>query len=142
MLRVHKSGDAAGLLRLRHHMQGNGGFTGRFRTVNFNNTAPRNTAHAQGIIQCQAAGGDHGDIAVHGVGSHFHHGTLAELLVQISQRVLQRFELFLLNAAAFRSGSFFGFCGFLRCHIQILQFKIRNSSFTVIPAAESFPAVP
>ena len=142
VLRVHKGGDAAGLLRLRHHVQRHRGLTGGFRPVDLHDPAPGNAAHAQRRVQRQAAGGDHRDIPVHRVGAQLHHGALAELLVQIGQRVLQRLELFLLNAAAFRSGSFFGFCGFLRCHMQILQFKIRNSSFTVIPAAESFPAVP
>ena len=121
-------------------MQGNGGFTGRFRSVDLNDPAPRNTADAQGIVQGQAAGGNHGDIAVDRIGSHFHHGTLTALLVQIGQRVLQCFELFFLNAAAFGDGSLISFCGFFRCHVQILQFKIHNSKCTFISAAGITPA--
>ena len=46
--------------------------------------------------------------------TELHDGTLAELLVQIRQRVLQRLEFLLLRAR--HRGGFFGLCGLLCCH--------------------------
>ena len=59
MLRVNDSGNAAGLLRLCNGMDGQGGFTGAFRSVNFYDAAFGITADTQGVVQGDGAAGDY-----------------------------------------------------------------------------------
>ena len=90
VLGVDKRGGAAGLLRLGHHVQRHGGFTGRFRAVDFDDAAARQSAHAQRHVQLQTAGGD--DLHVHffrGV-AQLHHRALAEVLFNLGKRNLKR----------------------------------------------------
>ena len=51
MLRIDKCRIAAHLLSFGNHMQSNGSFTGRFGTVNLNNTSARNTTDTKSNIQ-------------------------------------------------------------------------------------------
>ena len=113
VLSVHKCRDAAHLLRLCDNVQGNGRLTGGFRAENLHNTAARNAADTQRLIQRQAARGDDLHVLLR-MFTELHDGTLAELLVQIRQRVLQRLEFLLLRAR--HRGGFFGLCGLLCCH--------------------------
>ena len=50
MLRINKSCIAAHFLSFSNHMQCNGSFTGRFRTVNLNNTSTRNATDTKSNI--------------------------------------------------------------------------------------------
>ena len=90
MLRIHKRGDPPGLLCFRDNMQRNGRFAGGLRAVDLHDASSGDTAHAKRIIQRQAAGGDDGNISGHSIAAELHHGALAELLVQIGKRMLQR----------------------------------------------------
>ena len=58
---VDERRDAAGLLRLGDHLQGDGGFTGRLRPENLIDTAAREAAHAQRSVQRNRARRDHRD---------------------------------------------------------------------------------
>ena len=53
MLCVNKACDAAALLYLRHHVQGDSGFSGGFRSVNLYNSSPRNSADPKRDIQSE-----------------------------------------------------------------------------------------
>ena len=90
---IDKSGGTAQTLGLSHHMQGNGGFTGRFRPENLYNTAPGHSSYPQSQIQIQAAGRDHGDVHI-GTGiPQLHDGAFTKLLFYLTQGDLQRFFL-------------------------------------------------
>ena len=89
MLRVDEGGDAPGLLGLGHGVQGQGGLTGRFRPVDFDDAALGQSAHAQGEIQTQAAGGNHFHLHLLGF-AQLHHGAFAEILLNAGNGVVQR----------------------------------------------------
>ena len=61
VLHIDERGDAAGLLRLGDHLQRDGCFTGRLRSENLIDTAPRETAHAQRSVQRNRTRRDHRD---------------------------------------------------------------------------------
>ena len=114
VLCIHEGRNTACTLGFCYNVQGNGGFTGRLRSINLHNTSPGNTANAQGCVQRQAAGGNDRDILVGYIFAQLHHSTLAVLLVQICQCMLQCLQLFLLRVIAgldcfvrLRSGCFF-----------------------------------
>ena len=70
-------------------MQGQGGFTGRFRPIYLNDASAWQSADAQRQVQPQAAGGN--GIHLHGnVGPKLHHGAFAKLLFDLGQCRLQR----------------------------------------------------
>jgi hypothetical protein len=79
-------------LRLGNHRQCQGGFTGRFRTVDFNDTAFWQAANAERDVQTQRASGNGRDrLTV--VIAHTHYGTLAELTFDLTQGRSQGFLL-------------------------------------------------
>ena len=84
MLRIHIPCNAAALLHLCHHVQGNRCLTGGFRAINLNDSALRQTANPQRQIQAQRAGR-------HNLNRHFciiipqlHYRTLAKLLLNLA----------------------------------------------------------
>ena len=91
-------------------MEGQGGLTAGFGAVHLDHSAAGHTAHAQGQVQPQAAGGN--GIHLHGhIGPQLHNGALAELLFDLRQSRLQRV---LLAAALLAGGACDG--AFLFCH--------------------------
>ena len=89
MLNVDKGNLAAQLLGFSQNMQGQGGFTGRFRPIYLNDASAWQAADAQRQVQPQAAGGN--GIHLHGnVGPKLHHGAFAKLLFDLGQCRLQR----------------------------------------------------
>ena len=68
MLNVDKGNLAAQLLGFSQNMQGQGGFTGRFRPIYLNDASAWQAADAQRQVQPQAAGGNgihlHGNVSI------------------------------------------------------------------------------
>ena len=62
MLDIDKGGQAAALLRLRDHREGECCFSRSFRAVNFNHSAPRKSAYAERAINQNISGRDNVDI--------------------------------------------------------------------------------
>ncbi len=89
---VDECAGRAGFLRLGDHGQGQRGFTGGFRTVDFNNTAFWQTADAECDIQTQRASRDGRDRLTVLI-AHTHYGTLAELTFDLTQGRSQGFLL-------------------------------------------------
>ena len=92
MLGVDKGHLAAPLLSLGHHMEGQGGLTGGFRSIDLNDTAPGHTSDAQSQVQGQGAGGDGLHHHVH-ILSQTHNGALAVGPLDLGHGGLQRFLL-------------------------------------------------
>src|SRR5438552_5091112 len=103
VLGIDKRRQAAGLLRFRDHLQGDGGLAAGFRAENFDYAAARKSAHAQSGVEADGAGGDDRD------GQNFprpqaHDGAFAKLLFDLRQRKVNRSAFFvghwnLLNGA-------------------------------------------
>ncbi|MCY1414485.1 hypothetical protein D9M71_299380 [compost metagenome] len=89
---VDECAGRAGFLSLGDHGQGQRGFTGRFRTVDFNNTAFWQTADAESDVQPQRASGNGRDRLTVLI-AHTHYGTLAELTFDLTQGRSQGFLL-------------------------------------------------
>src|SRR5690606_37589403 len=80
----HEGGNTAGTLCVRNRVQGNRGLTGRFRTIDFHHATTRETADTERNIEWDRAGRDHfyrGTL----IRAQAHHGTLAELAVNLCQ---------------------------------------------------------
>lgn len=73
-------------------MQRNRSLTGRLRTVNFYDSAARESPHAECEIQSQRAGGNHVHIHPHVI-AELHDRSLSKLLVYIRYRIFKRFLL-------------------------------------------------
>lgn len=78
MLGVDEAANAALLLRLGHRVQRECRLTGAFRAINLDNTAARQTAHAQSNIEAQRPGGDGLDLDHLIVGAEPHDRALSE----------------------------------------------------------------
>ena len=85
---IDESANTTALLRLGDDLQSKGGFTGRFRAVNFHNPPARHPANADGDVQRDRAGGDGFDLHPGSVAQP-HHGAFAELLLYLSERLFQ-----------------------------------------------------
>ena len=103
VLGVHKGAGAALLLALGDDVQGKRGLARGFGAENFGNPTARDAAHAQGQIQTDGPGGDHGDIDM-GLVGQFHHRALAVFALNGAQRGVQGFETGIFRA----QGRFFG----------------------------------
>src|SRR5690606_2101182 len=91
---VNKGTCAFELLHLCNHLQGQRGFTRRFRAVNFNNATTWQTTDAQSNVQTQGTRGDHLDVMLDVVVAITHDRALAELLFDLRQSGGQRFGTF------------------------------------------------
>ena len=89
MLRINKRSLAAGLLRLCHTVERQGGLTTGLRAVDLYDTALRQAVNTGGNVQGQRAGGDGGHIQVL-VLAQAHNGTCAVLLFNLLERIFQR----------------------------------------------------
>ena len=94
MLGIDKCAEAAGLLGLGNDVQSHRGFTGRFRSEDFNNTSAGNTADAKRGVQGEHTGGNHGNVLVVTGAAQLHDCARAELLVDLSNGMLQCLEFF------------------------------------------------
>ena len=90
MLGIDKGGLAALFLSGGDDVQSNGGLTGRFGTVDLDDSAAGNAADAQRHVQGHRAGGN--GLHLHGyVLAKAHDRALAELFIQLLQRSFQGF---------------------------------------------------
>ena len=81
---VDERGQAAGFLGLGNGREGEGGFTGGFRSVDFHDASAGEPAHAQGAVNEKVAGGD--DIHFHfGVVAKTHDGVFTEVFLNLGQ---------------------------------------------------------
>ncbi len=88
-----KAADAALLLGLGNDLQGERGLARRFRTVNLDDAAARQAADAERDVEAQRAGRDGLDVVGAIVGAEAHDRALAEVLVDLRERRLERFML-------------------------------------------------
>ncbi|MCY1299177.1 hypothetical protein D9M70_486960 [compost metagenome] len=84
MLGVDEGASGALLLGFGDDRQGQGGLARGFRTVDFDDTAFRQAADAEGNVQAERAGGN-GRNGLALMVAHAHHRALAELAFDLSQ---------------------------------------------------------
>ena len=101
VLGVNEGAQTAHFLGLGHEMQSHGGLAAALRAKNFHNAAPGNAANAQRAIQHEAAGRNDAHIQLGALVAQAHHRTLAELLVNLTDGVLQGFLSIILLCHAF-----------------------------------------
>ena len=85
MFGVNKGAGAALFLCLCNNAQGQRGFTGAFRAVNFDNPAARHAADAKRNVDADGAGGNSFDIRNGIVLSEAHDRTFAESFFDLAQ---------------------------------------------------------
>jgi hypothetical protein len=86
---VDEGGHAAGLLGLGDGLEGEGGFTGGFRAVDFDDAAAREAAHAQGMVEGDGTRRDDRYRLNRFLRTEPEHGTFAKLLLNGSKRGLE-----------------------------------------------------
>ena len=91
VLCVDDGRNAAGLLGLRNGMDGQGGFTGAFRSVNLDDAAFGVSADAQCMIQRNGAAGNHLGSVPFGLVSQFHDGAFTVIFLNLVDCCLERF---------------------------------------------------
>ena len=94
VLRVDEGAGAALFLHFRDDLQGERRLTRRFRTVDLDDAAARQTAHAERKVKAQGARGHRLDVLDFGAVGHAHDGALAELLFNIGKRDAERLLAF------------------------------------------------
>jgi hypothetical protein len=89
VLGVHEGDLAAGLLCVRHGVQGQGRLTGGLRSVDLHDTAARQATHAEGDVERGRAGRDDLDGLLRPL-AHAHDRALAELPFNLRERGVER----------------------------------------------------
>ena len=100
MLRIDEGGYASGFLCLGDGMDGQGGLTRRLGTVDLDDASAGETAHTEGRVQSDTAGGDHLHVFYLLV-AQFHDGTFAEVFLYLRHGGLQGFQLAVLHIGHF-----------------------------------------
>ena len=90
VLGIDEGADAAGFLCLRDHLQGQRRLARRLGAVDLDHAPARESAHAQGQVEAERSGGDHGDVAHVRLLAEFHDGALAELLLDLADGQVER----------------------------------------------------
>ena len=103
MLCVDKACDAAALLHLCHHVQGDSGFSGGFRPVDLYNSSPRNSADTKRNIQSERACRYCFHVHLCGRISQLHDSTFSVLLFNLSERGIQCLHFFFTSHNQFLS---------------------------------------
>src|SRR6185312_6410195 len=96
VLGIDERGSAAGALAAGDGLQGHGGLAGGLRAVDLDYAAARQAADAQRDVQAQRTGGNRLDRLVDAV-THPHHGTLAELLLDLAEGGGERLALVVIH---------------------------------------------
>ena len=129
MLGVDERCGAAGALCLAGHRQGQGGLAARFRAVDLDDAAARETAGADGGVDGQRAGRDRFDTEVL-LFAEAHDRALSELTFDLGERARDAFLAADLLLARIRAG---GGHGFLFPHCVVLArlevFGQRSTAF-------------
>ena len=108
VLGIDEGRDAAVLLCFGDHVQRDRRLTGRLRAVDLDDAAARDTAYTEGDVERQDARRDDLDVHVCLGIAEAHNRTLAEVLLDLLQRILERF--------------LFTCCFFLICCHVVLSF--------------------
>ena len=103
MFCIDKGCIAAPLLGFCDHVQGHGGLTGRFRSINLDDPAPGNTSYAQRNIQGQCSGGNCFYIHLFTGIAQLHDGPFAKVLFNLLQSCIQCFRLIHIHTHTFIS---------------------------------------
>src|SRR3954468_710781 len=90
MFGVYERGDAAGLLRLRNHLQRQRRLARRLRSEDLDHAAARHTADPERVIEAHGAGRDGGDLRDDVFPAEAHDRPLAELLFNLADGQLNR----------------------------------------------------
>ncbi len=96
VLRVDKAGDASALLHLCNHVQRHRRLTAGFRAVHLDHSPLRHPAQPQRQIKAQSAGGNRLYIQIDPRIAKLHHRALSIRLLNLYQRSVQCFQLFIL----------------------------------------------
>ena len=99
-------------------MDGESGLTGRFRTVDLDDSSTRIATYTEGIVQADRAGGNDFDV-LYDIVAHLHDGTAAICLFDASHGLLECFE-----SGGLRVFGCFALLGaFFLCHyISVLNY--------------------
>ena len=89
VLRVDERRNAAGLLRVRHNVQREGGLAARFLPVALDDASARQPAHTEREVERERARGDDGDVRVL-LAAEAHDGKFSEFLLDLRQHRVQR----------------------------------------------------
>ena len=98
VLGVDEGTGTAVLLTLGDDLQHHGGLARRFRAIDLHDPPAGQPAYSQRHIQRQGTRGNHGYVAHGGVVAHAHDGALAELLLDLAERCVQRLFAILIHA--------------------------------------------
>src|SRR5688572_5572159 len=90
VLRVHECGDAAQLLGLRDDRQRQRRLARGLRAVDLDHAAARHAADAERHVEAERSGRYDFDVGIGRVLAEAHHGTLAELFLDLAERGAQR----------------------------------------------------
>ncbi len=83
VFRIDEGGNAPLFLCLCHGVEGQGRFSGSFRTVDFDDPSARESAHTEGEIQCQRSSWNRPDIRQRGLATEFHDGPFSVLSLDL-----------------------------------------------------------
>ena len=97
VLGVDERGHATVLLRVGDHMQRQRGLARRLRAIDLHNASTGQTADAQSSVEGQRTGGNHLDVLFRPI-SQTHGRALAELLLHLGQRRIERILALLVDA--------------------------------------------
>src|SRR5215471_16066793 len=89
MLGVDEGADAPAALRLRHHVVDERRLSRGLGSVDLDDPTARKAADAEREVERERAGGDGADRDLWAV-AHAHHGSLAELPLDLAERDIQR----------------------------------------------------
>ncbi len=99
MFGIDEGGRAALALTLSDDLQGQGRFAGRFRPIDLDDTATRQTTDAKGDVETERPRGDRRDAARIGMITEAHDRTFAELLFNLCQCRPKGLALVLIHAS-------------------------------------------
>src|SRR5260370_7182350 len=101
MFGVYEGADATGLLRFSDTFERERGFARRLGAVNLDDSAARQTTHAQSEVEAQRPGRDDRNIARDGIFAELHYGALAKLLFDLAQGQVERLTFDILYHSPF-----------------------------------------
>lgn len=111
VLDINESGEPSAFLGLGHDGEGERGFSGGFRPVNFHDASPGEASNTQGAVNEEIAGGDDFHFGM-GIVTEAHNGTLAIIFGDLLDGQIEILGALGIN---FRGGFVFGcrsFVGF------------------------------
>ena len=84
MFCINERSRSAELLRFRDHMQGDRRLTGRFRAIDLDDPAARDSAYTKCKVKLQAPGRDRGNADLRSGIAQLHYGALTKLFFDLA----------------------------------------------------------